>query len=199
MTRVPCCRPPAPPAWAAPWARVAARFGRSLLELGGNNAIHRRALGRSGPGAARHRLCGHGHGRPALHHAAPPDRAQSVYDQLVAQLIKVYGNVQVGDPRTEGTLVGPLIDRMAFDGMQKALEQSRALGAKVHGGAACEGLGGPDAYYVRPALVELPAQKAPRCTKPLRPSCTSPVQHAGRSHRHEQRRGRRACRRPSSR
>ncbi|MFX7918507.1 aldehyde dehydrogenase family protein, partial [Acinetobacter baumannii] len=66
----------------------------------------------------------------------------SVYDQLVPQLIKVYGNVQVGDPRTEGTLVGPLIDRMAFDGMQKALEQSRALGAKVHGGTRVEGLGG---------------------------------------------------------
>ena len=69
--------------------------------------------------------------------------------------------MQVGDPRTAGTLVGPLIDRMAFDVMQKALEQSRALGAKVHGGARVEGLGGADAYYVRPALVELQKHEGP--------------------------------------
>ena len=92
------------------------------------------------------------------------------YDQQ-PQLIKVYGNVQVGDPRTDGTLAGLLIDRMAFDGMQKALEQSRALVPKVHGGARVEGLGGPDAYYVRPALVELAKHEGPcAARKPLRPS-----------------------------
>ena len=73
----------------------------------------------------------------------------------------MYANVQVGDPRTAGTLVGPLIDRIAFDGMQKALEQSRALGATVHGGGRVEGVGGADAYYVRPALVELQKHEGP--------------------------------------
>ncbi len=73
----------------------------------------------------------------------------------------MYANVQVGDPRTAGTLVGPLNDRMAFDGMQKALEQSRALGATVHGGGRVEGVGGADAYYVRPALVELQKHEGP--------------------------------------
>ena len=141
--------------------RLAARFARAILELGGNNAaivapsadldlalrgIAFAAMGTAGQRCTTlRRLFGH----------------ESVYDQLVPQLIKVYGNVQVGDPRTEGTLVGPLIDRMAFDGMQKALEQSRALGAKVHGGARVEGLGGPDAYYVRPALVELQKHEGP--------------------------------------
>lgn len=141
--------------------RLAARFARAILELGGNNAaivapsadldlalrgIAFAAMGTAGQRCTTLR-------RLFVH--------QSVYDQLVPQLIKVYGNVQVGDPRTEGTLVGPLIDRMAFDGMQKALEQSRALGAKVHGGARVEGLGGSDAYYVRPALVELQKHEGP--------------------------------------
>ena len=141
--------------------RLAARFARAILELGGNNAaivapsadldlalrgIAFAAMGTAGQRCTTLR-------RLFVH--------ESVYDQLVPQLIKVYGNVQVGDPRTEGTLVGPLIDRMAFDGMQKALEQSRALGAKVHGGARVEGLGGPDAYYVRPALVELAKHEGP--------------------------------------
>ena len=141
--------------------RLAARFARAILELGGNNAaivapsadldlalrgIAFAAMGTAGQRCTTLR-------RLFVH--------ESVYDQLVPQLIKVYGNVQVGDPRTEGTLVGPLIDRMAFDGMQKALEQSRALGAKVHGGARVEGLGGPHAYYVRPALVELQKHEGP--------------------------------------
>ena len=141
--------------------RLAARFARAILELGGNNAaivapsadldlalrgIAFAAMGTAGQRCTTLR-------RLFVH--------ESVYDQLVPQLIKVYGNVQVGDPRAEGTLVGPLIDRMAFDGMQKALEQSRALGAKVHGGGRVEGLGGPDAYYVRPALVELQKHEGP--------------------------------------
>ena len=141
--------------------RLAGRFARAILELGGNNAaivapsadldlalrgIAFAAMGTAGQRCTTLR-------RLFVH--------ESVYDQLVPQLIKVYGNVQVGDPRTEGTLVGPLIDRMAFDGMQKALEESRALGAKVHGGARVDGLGGPDAYYVRPALVELQKHEGP--------------------------------------
>ena len=141
--------------------RLAARFARAILELGGNNAaivapsadldLALRGIAFAAMGTAGQRCT-------TLRRLFVHD---SVYDQLVPQLIKVYGNVQVGDPRTEGTLVGPLIDRMAFDGMQKALAQSRALGAKVHGGTRVEGLGGPDAYYVRPALVELQKHEGP--------------------------------------
>lgn len=141
--------------------RLAARFARAILELGGNNAaivapsadldLALRGIAFAAMGTAGQRCT-------TLRRLFVHD---SVYDQLVPQLIKVYGNVQVGDPRAEGTLVGPLIDRMAFDGMQKALEQSRALGAKVHGGGRVEGLGGPDAYYVRPALVELQKHEGP--------------------------------------
>ena len=150
--------------------RLAARFARAILELGGNNAaivapsadldlalrgIAFAAMGTAGQRCTTLR-------RLFVH--------ESVYDQLVPQLAKVYANVQVGDPRAEGTLVGPLIDRMAFDGMQKALEQSRALGAKVHGGARVEGLGGSDAYYVRPALVELQKHEGPALHETFAPN-----------------------------
>ena len=58
----------------------------------------------------------------------------SVYDALVPRLVKVYDSVKIGDPRAEGTLVGPLIDKSAFDGMERALDEARAAGGKVHGG-----------------------------------------------------------------
>ncbi|WP_026435903.1 aldehyde dehydrogenase family protein [Acidovorax sp. JHL-9] len=149
--------------------RLAARFARGILELGGNNAaivaptadldlalrgIAFAAMGTAGQRCTTLR-------RLFVH--------ESIYDQLVPQLVKVYANVQVGDPRTPGTLVGPLIDRMAFDGMQKALAQSRTLGATVHGGGRVEGLGGADAYYVRPALVELPRHEGPALQETFAP------------------------------
>jgi aldehyde dehydrogenase (NAD+) len=141
--------------------RLAARFARGILELGGNNAaivapsadldltlrgIAFAAMGTAGQRCTTLR-------RLFVH--------ESVYDQLVPQLAKVYAKVQVGDPRTPGTLVGPLIDRQAFDGMQRALAESRELGATVHGGNRVEGIGGAEAYYVRPALVELKAHHGP--------------------------------------
>ena len=147
--------------------RLAARFARGILELGGNNAaivaptadldlalrgIAFAAMGTAGQRCTTLR-------RLFVH--------ESIYEQLVPQLARVYASVQVGDPRTPGTLVGPLIDRAAFEGMQAALEQSRALGAAVHGGGRVDGLGGlgglegADAYYVRPALVELPQHAGP--------------------------------------
>src|SRR5690606_7801707 len=49
----------------------------------------------------------------------------------------------------------------AFEGMEKALAEAKALGATVHGGGRVTGIGGEDAYYVRPALVEMPAQAGP--------------------------------------
>ena len=84
---------------------------------------------------------------------------ESVYDQLVPKLIKVYGSVKIGDPREAGVLVGPLVDEAAFDGMTKALDEAKAAGGTVHGGErVAVGSGGA---YVRPALVEMPSQTGP--------------------------------------
>jgi aldehyde dehydrogenase (NAD+) len=82
----------------------------------------------------------------------------SVYDSLVPRLKKAYASVPVGNPLEGGTLVGPLIDRQAFDIMQKAIAAAKEAGGTVTGGdrvASAE-----SAYYVRPALVEIAKQTA---------------------------------------
>ena len=139
--------------------RLASRFARAILELGGNNAaivapsadldLTLRAIAFAAMGTAGQRCT-------TLRRLFVHD---SVYDQLVPQLVKVYANVTVGDPRATGTLVGPLIDGAAFTGMQAALTESRQLGATVHGGERVPS--NEAAFYVRPALVELKEHAGP--------------------------------------
>ncbi|MGH2341904.1 L-piperidine-6-carboxylate dehydrogenase [Segnochrobactraceae bacterium EtOH-i3] len=139
---------------------LARRFARAILELGGNNAgivapsadldLALRAIAFAAIGTAGQRCTSL---RRLFVHT-------SIYDTLVPRLIKAYGGVPVGNPLEEGSLVGPLIDKAAFDGMQTALSEAKAAGGTVHGGARVE-IGGPDAYYVTPALVEMPAQTGP--------------------------------------
>lgn len=140
--------------------RLAKRFARAILELGGNNggivcpsadldmALRAIAFGAMGTAGQRcttlRRLFVH----------------DSVYDQLVPRLKKAYASVSVGNPLEGSALVGPLIDKLAFDGMQKALRQAREHGGAVHGGERVDG-GSEGAYYVKPALVEMPAHAGP--------------------------------------
>jgi len=133
---------------------VAARFGRALLELGGNNAmivapsadleLAERAIAFSAMGTAGQRCTTL---RRLIVHA-------SLYDRLVPRLKQIWSSVRIGDPLEEGVLVGPLIDRGAVDAMAMALAQAREEGGIVHGGAPIEG------NFVRPALVEMPRQSA---------------------------------------
>jgi aldehyde dehydrogenase (NAD+) len=85
---------------------------------------------------------------------------ETIYDDLVARLKRVYLSVGVGDPRESGTLVGPLIDARSFAGMQTALDEARGAGANVTGGGRVAVEGAEDAFYVRPALVEIAEQAA---------------------------------------
>lgn len=139
--------------------KLAARFARAILELGGNNAaivapsadldIALRGIAFAAMGTAGQRCTTL---RRLIVH-------ESVYDQLVPKLAKVYGSVKIGDPREAGVLVGPLVDEAAYQGMQKALSEAKAEGGKVHGGGRVDvGSGG---FYVRPALVEMPSQCGP--------------------------------------
>jgi aldehyde dehydrogenase (NAD+) len=75
---------------------------------------------------------------------------------LLARVERAYAQIPVGDPRDAKTLVGPLIDRAAFDGMQAALERARADRGEITGGTRVDVLDG--GFYVRPALVRMPAQ-----------------------------------------
>jgi len=141
--------------------RVAARFGRSILELGGNNAaivgptadldLTLRGVAFSAMGTAGQRCTTL---RRLFVH-------ESVYDTLVPRLIKAYGSVTIGNPLESGNLIGPLIDKGSYERMQHALEAAKANGGKVHGGDRVRSDEAADAFYVRPALVEMPDQCGP--------------------------------------
>ena len=139
---------------------VAERFGRSILELGGNNAmivcpsakldLAQRAILFAAVGTAGQRCT-------TLRRLFVHD---SVYDKLVPPLKATYEKLPIGDPRKPGTLVGPLIDRAAFEAMQRALDAARSEGGTTSGGARVLAREFPDAFYVSPALAEMPSQTA---------------------------------------
>jgi aldehyde dehydrogenase (NAD+) len=138
--------------------RVAARFGRAILELGGNNAaivcpsadldltvrgVAFAAMGTAGQRCTTLR-------RLIVH--------ESVAAELVARLKRAYGSVRVGNPLEAGTLVGPLVDAAAGAAMDAALAEAQAAGGAVSGGEAVTVAGCEGGVYRRPALVEMPAQ-----------------------------------------
>ncbi len=138
--------------------RVAARFGRPILELGGNNAMivapsadldmAVRAIVFSAVGTAGQRCTSL---RRLIAH-------NSIRDELVAKLVKAYASLPVGDPRKSTTLVGPLIDHGARDRMQAALEKARSEGGTIHGGRTIASGVPQGGAYVEPAIAEMPAQ-----------------------------------------
>ena len=127
--------------------RVAQRFGRVLLELGGNNAtivapsadleLAARAILFSAAGTAGQRCTTL---RRLIVHG-------SVADALVARLRQLFAQVKIGDPRDPDTLIGPLIDSAAFDAMARTYPQVERVDAV------------PGGFYVRPAIVEVDAQQ----------------------------------------
>ena len=136
---------------------VAARLGRSLLELGGNNAMivtpsadldmAVRAIAFSAVGTCGQRCTSL---RRLLVH-------ESIADGLIERLKKAYATLPVGDPREAGVLVGPLIDDASAQGFETALAQAVEQGGEVVvGGDRVD----RDGVYVRPAIVRMPTQSA---------------------------------------
>jgi aldehyde dehydrogenase (NAD+) len=131
-------------------ADVATRFGRSILELGGNNAVIVMddadlklalravlfaAVGTSGQRCTSLR-------RLILH--------RSIAERFLKSLVKAYGSVRIGDPLDRGTLMGPLVSEDAVSDMMAALEQARIQGGEVLcGGRRLERPG----YFVEPTIV----------------------------------------------
>jgi aldehyde dehydrogenase (NAD+) len=139
--------------------RIAARLGRSLLELGGNNAaivapsadldLVVRAVLFAAVGTAGQRCTSL---RRLIVH-------ESVADELLERLTGAYRSVPIGDPREEGTLVGPLVTGEAFGRMEAALGQAREEGGEVIvGGGRAHADRWPDAWYAEPAIVRMPSQ-----------------------------------------
>ncbi len=135
---------------------VAERFGRAILELGGNNAMivapsadldnAIRAIVFSAVGTCGQRCTSL---RRLFVH-------EDIRDELVSKLKAVYEALPIGNPLEAGTLGGPLIDADAHTMMENALEAAKAQGGKVTGGAKAEGVG--EGRYVHPAIVEMPGQ-----------------------------------------
>ncbi|MFO0326118.1 MAG: aldehyde dehydrogenase family protein [Burkholderiales bacterium] len=144
--------------------RVASRLGRSLLELGGNNAVIVApsanlelvvpaslfsAVGTAGQRCTTLR-------RLIVH--------ESVYDAVVSKLKTAYGQLssgsssRIGNPLDAGTLIGPLIDKQAFEMMEAALAAAMVQGGNVTGGGLANVPGLAGGYYAKPAIVEMPAQ-----------------------------------------
>jgi aldehyde dehydrogenase (NAD+) len=140
---------------------VAARLGRSLLELGGNNAMivtpsadldmAVRAIAFSAVGTCGQRCTTL---RRLLVH-------EGIADALLGRLKAAYETLPVGDPRDDGVLVGPLIDEASAQGFEAALAQAVEQGGEiVVGGDRVAPLTDGDGVYVRPAIVRMPAQSA---------------------------------------
>ena len=137
---------------------VARRFGRLILELGGNNAmvvapsadldLAVRAIAFSAVGTAGQRCTSL---RRLIVH-------QSIRAELTERLQRAYATLPIGSPLDEGILVGPLVDQGAYEAMQDALDQARAQGGRVTGGERVLGTEQPAGYYAQPALVEMPGQ-----------------------------------------
>ena len=138
--------------------RLAGRFARAIMELGGNNAaivcpsarldLAVRAIAFAAMGTAGQRCTTL---RRLLLHEA-------VYDEALGRLRRAYASVTIGDPRDGATLIGPLIDANAYRVMREALDEAREAGGVVMGGERLLMERFPGAYYVRPALVEMPEQ-----------------------------------------
>lgn len=132
---------------------VGARLGRTILELGGNNAIIITpnadidmavrtavfgAVGTAGQRCTSTR-------RLIIH--------ESVYDDVIQKLIRAYESVPIGNPLNDGILMGPLVSEAPVNDMQNALNQIKALGGKIrYGGEFLNEMESP--FYVKPTLVE---------------------------------------------
>lgn len=137
--------------------KVAERFGRSILELGGNNAIIITqsadldmaipaivfgAVGTCGQRCTSTR-------RLIVH--------EEIYSDLIQRLKLAYASISIGDPLNPENLVGPLIDQDAFSAMQNMLDRAKSEGGRVTGGQRVNENEQPAAFYVKPALVEMGA------------------------------------------
>ncbi len=167
---------------------VAQRFGRCLLELGGNNAV---VVGESADLDLAVRGIVFGAVGTAGQRCTTTRRLlvhDSQYEVLLERLVKAYGSLRIGDPRQDGVLMGPLIDEAAWRAMERALAQARAQGGTVvcggarvqpwspaalddsggdGGGPGCVSGGG--GVYVGPAIVTMPEQSAIVCEETFAP------------------------------
>jgi aldehyde dehydrogenase (NAD+) len=132
---------------------VGERLGRTILELGGNNAVivtpsanldmAIRTILFGAVGTAGQRCTST---RRIIVH-------ESVKDELVSRLIKAYEGIPIGDPRDRDILMGPLVTKDAVTDLQNAIKRVREEGGEIlYGGEPLEGKGYPGGHYVKPCI-----------------------------------------------
>jgi aldehyde dehydrogenase (NAD+) len=144
-------------------------FKPSILELGGNNAaivcesadlsVALPAVVFAAAGTAGQRCTST---RRLFVH-------RSKYEQVVNEVKAAYGRLSIGNPLDDATRVGPLFEQRSFEAMQASLQAAREAGGKVFGGERVEVSGSSNAFYVRPALVEMPSQCGPMLEETFAP------------------------------
>ena len=147
--------------------RVAARLGRSILELGGNNGIivsadanldlATRAIVFGAVGTAGQRCTST---RRLI-------VQRSIVDELCDRLARAYNSVPIGDPMADGVLMGPLINEAAVTMMMAAIERAQAEGGQVLcGGRRLPAIG---ANFVEPTIIRMPRQTPLVCDETFAP------------------------------
>jgi aldehyde dehydrogenase (NAD+) len=145
---------------------VAARLGRSLLELGGNNGVvvmddadldlALRGIVFAAAGTAGQRCT-------TLRRLF---LQKGIAAEMKRKLVKAYGSIRIGDPAEEGTLMGPLINERAVESYRLALEAAKEQGGEIlTGGRVLD----RDGYYVEPTLVAAPKQMPITCEETFAP------------------------------
>ncbi len=138
--------------------RIAKRFGRSILELGGNNAM---ILAPTASLDLALTACVFGSVGTAGQRCTTQRRLivhEDIADKFIIRIKKAYKSINIGNPLKPETLLGPMIDKSAFEDMQEALKKAKAAGGKITGGERVLVDQYPDGYYVTPAVVEMPDQ-----------------------------------------
>ena len=139
---------------------VAGRFGRCILELGGNNAMivtpsanlemAAEAVVFAAVGTAGQRCTSL---RRAIAH-------ESIVQELMDRIVSLYRRIRVGNPFDQRMHTGPLIDQRAYEALHAAVSELKSNGYRVEGGERKAGPGGSSAYYVQPAVVRVPNDHA---------------------------------------
>ncbi len=133
---------------------VSERLGKSILELGGNNAAvvsDHADMGIALKGVAFGALATAGQRCTSTRRVIVSDK---IYDAFIKKMEKIYSEVSVGDPRKSGTLVGPLIDESAVMKFESAISEAQKEGGRLLAGGTRANIKGLDGYYVKPALIE---------------------------------------------
>jgi aldehyde dehydrogenase (NAD+) len=134
---------------------VAKRLGRSILELGGNNAIivsDKADLRNALKGVAFGALATSGQRCTTTRRLI---LQENIYDEFLSKLSGIYKNIKIGNPIEEGVLMGPLIDKNAFDSYVAAIKESQSEGGNIiYGGERVNIDGCEGGYYVQPTLID---------------------------------------------